>query len=214
MDEHQVAWNEKVAEKLIGKLEKRRMEGSYAATVTQAKDEVVAMIPQGSSVFRCGTMTATYAGLWDAIAKLPEVDLIDPYESGIKPEEGLTRMQKGMSADFMIASSNAITLDGKLVNLDGMGNRVAAMSFGPKKVILMVGMNKVVPDLESAMARVKHYAAPVNNIRYGLKNPCVETGLCNDCKSPSRICNMWSIIEGHMIDRRIHVKLIGEAVGY
>jgi hypothetical protein len=214
MDEHQVAWNEKVAEKLIGKLEKRRMEGSYAATVTQAKDEVVAMIPQGSSVFRCGTMTATYAGLWDAIAKLPEVDLIDPYESGIKPEEGLTRRQKGMSADFMIASSNAITLDGKLVNLDGMGNRVAAMSFGPKKVILMVGMNKVVPDLESAMARVKHYAAPVNNIRYGLKNPCVETGLCNDCKSPSRICNMWSIIEGHMIDRRIHVKLIGEAVGY
>jgi hypothetical protein len=214
MDEHQVAWNEKVAEKLIGKLEKRRMEGSYAATVTQAKDEVVAMIPQGSSVFRCGTMTATYAGLWDAIAKLPEVDLIDPYESGIKPEEGLTRRQKGMSADFMITSSNAITLDGKLVNLDGMGNRVAAMSFGPKKVILMVGMNKVVPDLESAMARVKHYAAPVNNIRYGLKNPCVETGLCNDCKSPSRICNMWSIIEGHMIDRRIHVKLIGEAVGY
>jgi hypothetical protein len=214
MDEHQVAWNEKVAEKLIGKLEKRRMEGSYAATVTQAKDEVVAMIPQGSSVFRCGTMTATYAGLWDAIAKLPEVDLIDPYESGIKLEEGLTRRQKGMSADFMIASSNAITLDGKLVNLDGMGNRVAAMSFGPKKVILMVGMNKVVPDLESAMARVKHYAAPVNNIRYGLKNPCVETGLCNDCKSPSRICNMWSIIEGHMIDRRIHVKLIGEAVGY
>jgi len=214
MDEHQVAWNEKVAGKLIGNLEKRRMEGSYATNAAQARDEVVAMISPGSSVFRCGTMTATYAGLWDAIAKLPEVDLIDPYEPGIKPEEGLARRQKGMSADFMIASSNAITLDGKLVNLDGMGNRVAAMSFGPKKVILMVGMNKVVPDLESAIARVKHYAAPVNNIRYGLKNPCVETGLCSDCKSPSRICNMWSIIEGHMIDKRIHVKLIGEAVGY
>ena len=69
-------------------------------------------------------------------------------------------------------------------------------------------------DLESAMARVKHYAAPVNNIRYGFKNPCVETGLCNDCKSPTRICNMWSIIEGHMIEKRIHVKLIGESVGY
>ena len=214
MDEHQVVWNQKVAEKLIENLEKRRMEGSYATTADHAKDEVIAMIPSGSSVFRCGTMTATYAGLWEAIAKSPEVDLIDPYEQGIKPEEGLARRQKGMTADFMIASSNAITLDGKLVNLDGMGNRVAAMSFGPKKVILMVGMNKVVPDLESAMARVKHYAAPVNNIRYGLKNPCVETGLCNDCKSPSRICNMWSIIEGHMIDKRIHVKLIGEAVGY
>ena len=214
MDEHQVAWNEKVAENLIKNLKKRRMEGSYAATVAQAKDEVVAMIPPGSSVFRCGTMTATYAGLWEAIAELPDVTLIDPYEPSIPPEEGLERRHQGMSADFMIASSNAITLDGKLVNLDGMGNRVAAMSFGPKKVILMVGMNKVAPDLEWAMARVKHYAAPVNNIRYGLKNPCVETGLCSDCKTPSRICNMWSIIEGHMIDKRIHVKLIGEAVGY
>jgi hypothetical protein len=214
MDEHQVAWNEKVAEKLIKSLEKRRMEGSYASTASQAKDEVVAMIPPGSSVFRCGTMTATYAGLWESIASLPDVNLIDPYEPGIPPEEGLERRRQGMSADFMIAGSNAITLDGKLVNLDGMGNRVAAMSFGPKKVILMVGMNKVAPDLESAMARVKHYAAPINNIRYGMKNPCAETGLCNDCKSPSRICNMWSIIEGHMIENRIHVKLIGETVGY
>jgi hypothetical protein len=119
-----------------------------------------------------------------------------------------------MAADVMIASSNAITLDGKLVNLDGMGNRVAAMIFGPKKVILVVGVNKIVPDLDSAMARVKHYSAPVNSIRLGLKNPCVETGLCADCKSPQRICNMWSIIEGHMIKDRIHVKLVGEDLGY
>jgi hypothetical protein len=115
---------------------------------------------------------------------------------------------------IMIAGTNAITLDGRLVNLDGMGNRVAAMAFGPKKVILVAGMNKVAPDLESAMARVKHYAAPVNNIRYGLKNPCVETGLCSDCRTPQRICNMWSIIEGHMIEGRIHVKLVGEFLGY
>jgi hypothetical protein len=214
MDQHQIVWNEKVAEKLIQNFEKRRMEGSYAATAAQAKTEVLAMIPPGSSVFRCGTMTATYAGLWDDVAKLPGVELIDPYEPGIKPEEGLARRRKGMSADIMIAGSNAVTLDGRLVNLDGMGNRVAAMSFGPGKVILMVGMNKVAPDLQTAMERVKHYAAPINNIRYGFKNPCVETGLCHDCKSPTRICNMWSIIEGHMIEKRIHVKLIGETVGY
>ena len=119
-----------------------------------------------------------------------------------------------MTADVMIASSNAITLDGKLVNLDGMGNRVAAMAFGPKKVILVVGMNKVAPDLDTAVARVKHYAAPVNSIRYGMKTPCVENGLCSDCKSPQRICNMWSTIEGHMIKDRIHVKLVGENLGY
>ena len=214
MEEHQVVWNEKVAAQIIKKLEKRRMEGSYATTAAQAKEEILAMIPQGATVFRCGSMTATGMGLWEDIANLPEVELIDPYQPELKPEEGLKLRRQGMNADVMIASSNAITLDGKLVNLDGMGNRVAAITFGPKKVILLVGMNKVAPDLESAMARVKHRAAPINNIRYGLKNPCVETGLCSDCKTPQRICNMWGIIEGHMIQNRIHVKLIGEDLGY
>jgi hypothetical protein len=88
------------------------------------------------------------------------------------------------------------------------------MIFGPRKVIVIVGMNKVAPDLESAMARVKHYAAPANVIRLGFKNPCAETGTCCDCKSPQRICNMWSIIEGHMDKGRIHVKLVGENLGY
>ena len=214
MEEHQVVWHEKVATQIIKKLEKRRMEGSYAPTGAQAKEEVLAMIPQGATVFRCGSMTATGMGLWEDIASLPEVKLIDPYQPELKPEEGLELRRQGLTADVMVASSNAITLDGKLVNLDGMGNRVAAITFGPKKVILLVGMNKVASDLESAMARVKHRAAPINNIRYDLKNPCVETGLCSDCKTPQRICNMWGIIEGHMIQNRIHVKLIGEELGY
>jgi len=214
MDQHQVDWNEKVARTIIKNLEKRRMAGSYSAGADQARDEVVEMIPPGATVFRCGSMTTVGMGLWEAIAALPEVNLIDPYQPELSPEEGLELRRQGMTADVMIASTNAITLDGKLVNLDGMGNRVAAMAFGPKKVILVVGMNKVAPDLESAVARVKHYAAPVNNIRFGLKNPCVETGLCADCKSPQRICNMWSTIEGHMIKDRIHVKLVGENLGY
>ncbi len=214
MDKHQMEWNEKVAGKIIKNLEKRRMAGSYTASAAKAKDEIIGMIPQGATVFRCGSMTAVGMGLWEAIAALPEVNLIDPYRPELKPEEGLELRRQGLTADVMIASTNAITLDGRLVNLDGMGNRVAAMAFGPKKVILMVGMNKIAPDLESAIARVKHYAAPVNNIRYQLKNPCVETGLCQDCRSPQRICNMWSTIEGHMIKDRIHVKLIGENLGY
>ncbi len=214
MDQHQVEWNQKVARKIIKSLEKRRMAGSYTATADRAKDEIIEMIPPGATVFRCGSMSAVGMGLWESIAALPEVNLIDPYRPELSPEEGMELRRRGLTADVMIASTNAITLDGRLVNLDGMGNRVAAMAFGPKKVILVVGMNKVAPDLESAMARVKHYAAPVNNIRYGLKNPCVETGLCSDCKTPQRICNMWSIIEGHMIKDRIHVKLVGENLGY
>ena len=214
MDTHQSVWNEKAAKDIIAHLQKRRMEGSYAATADRAREEILAMIPKGAVVYRCGSMTAAGMGLWEAIAGLSEVTLIDPYRPGLTGEEGLELRRQGMGADVMIASTNAITLDGKLVNLDGMGNRVAAMAFGPRKVILVVGMNKVAPDLDSALARVKHYAAPVNAIRLGVSTPCVETGMCSDCRSAQRICNMWSVIEGHMVKDRIHVKLVGENLGY
>ena len=214
MDTHQIAWNEKVAKDIIEHLENRRMEGSYSSSATQARDEIVAMIAQGASVYRCGSMTTTGIGLWEKIAERPGVKIIDPNQPGFSPEQAMEVQYQGMMADVMIASSNAITLDGKLVNLDGSGNRIAAMAFGPKKVILVVGMNKVTPDLESAVARVKYYAAPINVIRIGFKNPCAETGLCSDCNSPQRSCNIWSIIEGHRVKGRIHVKLIGENLGY
>ena len=214
MDAHQTVWNEKVAKEVIANLEKRRMAGSYAPTAAQAVSEIVEMIPAGSTVSRGGSMSAVEMGLWEEIGKLPDVKIFDPFQPDLSPEEGMKLRRQGLTADVMIASSNAITLDGKLVNLDGMGNRVAAMTFGPAKVILVVGINKVAPDLDSAMARVKHYAAPVNSIRLGLKNPCEENGLCADCRAPKRICNMWSIIEGHMIKDRIHVKLVGEDLGY
>lgn len=213
MDAHQITWNEKVAKDIIEHLEKRRMEGSYAASATQARDEIVSMIPEGASVYRCGSVTTTEIGLWEKLADRPDVKIFDPYQAGLSPEQALEVRRQGLTADVMIASSNAVTLDGKLVNLDGSGNRIAAMAFGPKKVIL-VGMNKIAPDLETAVARVKHYAAPVNAIRIGFKTPCGETGLCSDCNSPQRICNMWSIIEGHTAKGRIHVRLVGESLGY
>ncbi len=214
MDRHQAAWNEKVASEIIQNLEKRRMEGSYAPTAEQARNEVLAMVPEGACVYRCGSMTTTGMGLWEKLAEKPGVKILDPYQSGASPEEAMELRRQGMLSDIMIASSNAITLDGVLVNLDGSGNRIAAMTFGPKKVILIVGMNKVAPDIETAMSRVKHYAAPINVMRIGYRNPCAETGLCIDCRSPQRICNMWSIIEGHMAKGRIHVKLVGENLGY
>ena len=172
------------------------------------------MVPAGATVSRGGSMSLVEIGLWEEIAKIPGVEVIDPFAPGITPEEATARRRQGLLADFMITSTNALTLDGKLVNLDGMGNRVAGMCYGPQKVILVVGMNKVCPDLESAMARVKHHAAPINAIRLSRATPCTETGLCYDCKSPGRICNMWSIIEGHVLENRIHVKLVGEDLGY
>ena len=214
MDIHEQAWNQKVAEGIIEWLQKRRMTGSFAANVQQARDQVLSMIPAGSSVFRCGSMSTGQIDLWEAIKDLDEVEVIDPYLPDLDPAEGLAMRRQGLTADIMIASSNAITLDGRLVNLDGMGNRVAAMTFGPAKVILVVGMNKVAPDLESAMARVKHYAAPVNAARINCETPCTVTGKCADCRAPKRICNFWSVIEGSMIPDRIHVVLVGETLGY
>jgi L-lactate utilization protein LutB len=214
MDIHQITYREKLAQHLIQKLNKRRLEASYAPSAAQARDEVLAMIPAGATVSRCGSMSLVEMGLWEALAAKPGVEIIDPYRPGLSPQEAAGLRTRGLTADYMITSTNALTLDGKLVNLDGMGNRVAAMCFGPKKVILIVGLNKVAPDLESAMARVKHHAAPINAIRLGRATPCVETGLCVDCNSPERICNMWSIIEGHLVANRIHVKLVGEDLGY
>jgi len=214
MDAHQQIWNERVARKIIEALQGRRMEGSYAATAQQAGREVLAMIPRGSTVYRCGSMTVTGMGLWEEITAIPGVRVIDPYQPGLSAEEAINLRREGLLADVMVSSVNAVTLDGKLVNLDGMGNRVAAMIFGPRKVILVVGMNKVAADLEAAMARVKHYASPVNAIRLNRDTPCVKTGLCADCRSAQRICNLWSIIEGHAIPNRIHVKLVGESLGY
>jgi len=214
MDAPQIKYREKLARHLIQHLTKRRMEASYAPTAAQARDEVLAMIPAGATVSRCGSMSLVEMGLWEALGKKPGVQVIDPYAPGLSPEESAARRDQGLLADFMITSSNALTMDGKIVNLDGLGNRVAAMCYGPKKVILVVGLNKVAPDLDAALARVKHHAAPINAIRLSRDTPCAETGLCQDCKSPQRICNMWCIIEGQMLLNRIHVKLVGEDLGY
>jgi hypothetical protein len=207
-------FNEKVARQIIVELEKKNMAGGYSPTLPQAKEEVLRRIPEGATVFRCGSTTLVEMGLWDSIKALPGVTVIDPYKPEFSPEEGLEQRRKGLNADIMIASTNAITLNGTLVNLDGMGNRVAAMTFGPKKVILVVGINKIVPDLDSALKRVKHIAAPMNCIRLNLPTPCSQTGLCIDCRTPGRICNMWSVIEGHAVKNRIHVQLVGERIGY
>jgi len=214
MDMHQSAWNETVAKSIIGHLQKRHMEGSYAPSAEQARGEILAMIPAGSSVCRGGSMSTVGMGLWTDIAAIPGVKLLNPYEPGLSKEQAYERRRAGLTSDFLITSTNAITLDGLLVNLDGTGNRVAGMIFGPTKVILVVGMNKVVTDLDAARERIKRYAAPVNARRMGYKTPCAVTGLCSDCDSPQRICNIWSIIENQAIAGRIHVKLIGEDMGY
>jgi hypothetical protein len=118
-----------------------------------------------------------------------------------------------MLVDLYLTGTNAVTEDGQLVNLDMIGNRVAAITFGPRKVVVVVGRNKVVPDLETAMYRIKDYAAPANTMRLDMKTPCVKTSVCADCSSPARICNYWTITEKSFPKHRIAVILINEDLG-
>jgi hypothetical protein len=219
MDEPTRKFRQMTAERLIAHFSKRRMHGNYVDTAGQARELVLSMIQGPCSVIRCGSESVGALGLWKDIAALPEVELIDPYVAGLTPQEGDERRRRGLTADIMVTSCNAVTLDGRLVNLDGTGNRVAAMIFGPRKVILVVGMNKIVSDLDSAMDRVRDFAAPMNNLRLSALNPaheppCTKDGRCHRCASPQKICNAWSIIEGQRDEGRIHVVLVGEDLGY
>jgi len=203
------------AETIISNFKKRGIEGAYCETCAKAVEEICARIPAGSLVGLGGSETVMESGLIDALRRM-DIRLLDRYKEGVSKEAVDDMRHQGLRADIFICSSNAVTSDGKLVNMDGTGNRVAAMIFGPKKVIIMVGMNKLVADVEAAISRVKNTAAPANSIRVGVETPCSKTGFCQDphCHPPQRICCQLLVTEASMIPGRISVVLVGEALGY
>ncbi len=161
-----------------------------------------------------GSLTFGATGLYECLKKNAALQVIDTYDRSIPAEEMLERRRSALLVDVFVTGSNAVTEAGELVNLDMIGNRVAAIVFGPKNVIVLVGRNKIVPDLDAAIFRVKNYAAPVNAMRLDKKTPCVETGYCEDCKGPDRICNAWSLVEKSFPKGRIKVILINEDLGF
>jgi hypothetical protein len=161
-----------------------------------------------------GSMTVAATGVMEAFLKKQNYTIINPYEAGIKPEESYERRRQGLLADLFLAGTNALTEQGQLVNLDATGNRVGAINFGPKNVILTIGRNKLVSDLEAAFNRVKDIAAPINAIRLDRKTPCTVKGVCQDCKSPGRICNVWTVTEKSFPKGRIRVVLINQDIGF
>ena len=162
MDKHQKGFHEKTAKQIIEALKKRRMAGSYAETADQAKEEILEMIPDGTSVYRCGSMTLIEVGFWEALQSREGVEVINPFAPGLNLQESMSERVRGFSADFLITGANAITLDGRLVNLDRTGNRVAAMIFGPKKVYVVAGINKIVRDVNEGLWRASNVASPIN----------------------------------------------------
>ncbi len=160
-----------------------------------------------------GSMTFIASGLYHQLKKKPDLEVLDTLDKKAPAEEMTERRRQALLVDLFITGTNAITESGQLVNLDMVGNRIGALTFGPKWVILLVGRNKIVADLDEAMFRIKNYAAPVNSMRLDKKTPCVETSYCQECKSPDRICNTWTITEKSFPKERVKVVLINEDLG-
>ncbi len=161
-----------------------------------------------------GSVSFVQSGLYEQLKDDSRYEVLDTYDKSLSPEEMLERRRQSLLVDLFITGANAVTEDGMLVNLDMIGNRVGAITFGPRQVILIIGRNKIVPDLEAAFLRVKDYAAPVNTMRLDKKTPCVKTGRCEDCKSPDRICNHWTITEKSFPKGRIKIVLVNEDLGF
>ena len=160
-----------------------------------------------------GSMTYRATGLYEAIKTKPGLEILDTYDGSLTPEQRSELRRKALLVDLFITGTNAVTEDGVLVNLDMIGNRACAVNFGPKHVILLIGRNKIVGDLDEAMYRVKNYAGPANAMRLDMKTPCVKTSYCEECKSPDRICNVWTITEKSFPRGRIKIVLINQDLG-
>ncbi|ONI41875.1 hypothetical protein AN639_11295 [Candidatus Epulonipiscium fishelsonii] len=196
---------------VVKALEKRHFEAYYCKTKEEAKEQVLSLIPETDVVSWGGSMTLSAVGIIDAVIKRnPCINRDD----ATTPEEAAKKLREAFSCDTYLLSSNAISEDGQLYNIDGAGNRVAALSFGPNSVIVVAGMNKVVQTLEDAFSRAKTIAAPINAQRFDLKTPCKSSGNCVDCLSPDSIC--VSLVNTRMSrpPKRIKVVLIGEEFGF
>ena len=201
---------------------KERLEGNNFAAYVADNVEAVAPIVEeiigassGKSISWGGSKSFVETGLYHALKDREDLEVLDCYDKkNHTPEEVWERKRQALLSDIYITGTNAVIEDGYLVNLDMIGNRIAAITFGPKEVIIIVGRNKVVGDLETAMERVKNYAAPVNAMRLNMKTPCAQTGVCHDCKSPQRICNTWTITEKAFPVGRVKVILVNADLGF
>jgi hypothetical protein len=197
-------------------LEKRFFATSRHRTLAEATDFLVAEIVGQSvaSVGFGGSATVGESTILDRLKALPKLNVIDRNNPALSPEERQELSRQCLTADLYVASANAVTMSGEVVNLDKFGNRVAALAFGPKKVALVVGRNKIVQDLAAAKDRIKNLAAPMNALRLELSTPCAQTGHCQDCQGPSRICGVWLVTEKSFPQGRIHILLVNESLGF
>ena len=204
--------NERLAKTLIKNLQRRHIEGFYCPTGEEAVKKVSELIEDGNSVTWGGTMTVRDLGIPDYLRKRGTLEVLDR-DLAETPEEKQAIYLKAFSADVYLTSANAISEDGVIVNIDGNGNRVAAITWGPKKVIFVIGMNKVAQNVEAALSRARGTASPINAARFDIKTPCQIDGICHNCNSTESICNYVHFLRNSPKGRHV-VVLVGDNLGY
>lgn len=204
--------NFKLGERMTKALEERHFGAYYCQSAEIASKQILSLIPKGCSVSWGGSMTLQELGITEKL-KSGGWNVIDRSE-GKSDEEKLALSRAALSCDTYICGANAMTEDGEIVEVDGNGNRVAALAFGPRQVIVVCGMNKVVKTIDDAVSRARNRAAPINAQRFDLKTPCKKTGSCADCKSADSICSIVMRVRLSRPAERIKVVLVGETLGF
>lgn len=205
--------NERLGAKMVKAMQRRHFDAYYCATASEAKAKVNELIPDGASVTWGGTMTVRDMDIPQMLQERGTLKVWDR-DKVETPEEKQEMYLRAFQADYYLSSANAITEDGVIVNIDGNGNRVAAITWGPQHVIFVVGMNKVAQDPEAALKRARSTAAPINAARFDIQTPCHLDGQCHNCNSPQSICNYIHFLRNSSKPGRIIVILVGENLGY
>lgn len=213
MSEFKSWHNQTIGAKVVEALKKNNFTASYVNTRQEALDKLAALIPGDAAVGIGGSWTIKEVGI-DTLLVERGNTVYNHNIPGLSPEESLELRRKQMTCDVFLTGTNALTLKGELVNVDGAGNRVAAMIFGPKKVIVITGINKIVTDVTAAMERIELFAAPINNKRLNRPNPCTVTGECMDCQGPTRICNVTTVMHKKPVVTDVEILIIGEELGF
>ena len=204
---------EEMGEAAVKALQANRFEAAFLHGGHDAVRQIMSIIPENAAVGIGGSKTIETLGLAELLKDRGNT-VMWHNEPGLTPEQSAAYRHGQLSCDVFLTSANAITLNGEIVNRDGVGNRVAAMIFGPKKVIIVAGVNKLVENLEAAEVRIKTVAAPLNNKRLNRPNPCVKTGVCTDCSTPTRICNVTTILNKRPSLTEMTVLIVGEELGF
>ena len=205
--------NERLAEKMIKNLNRRNMEAFYCPTAEEAVRKVSELVEDGNSVTWGGSMTIRDLGIPEMLRSRGTLEVLDR-DLIDKPEEVRAMYLRAFSADVYLTSANAISEDGIIVNIDGNGNRVAAITWGPRKVVFVIGMNKVAQTVEAALVRARSVASPINAHRLNINAPCLKDGACHNCNSPESICSYVHFLRNSRNKGRHVVVLVGEDLGY